>query len=126
MKINEISQKTNLPKSTLRYYEKRGLLKVERDANGRRKYDENDIEWIKFIRRLKATGMLLKDIKIYAELRYAGANTMPERLKILQVHRKYVLKQKIKWDEYLENLDYKIKFYEQSIMENKMSTQSSS
>ena len=115
MKIGEIANKTNLPASTLRYYEKRGLLKVDRDKNGRRYYKESDIEWIKFIRRLKETGMLIKDIQHYSELRYVGSITMPERLQILQLHRNYVLEQQLKWTEYLQNLDEKIEFYQQSI-----------
>lgn len=115
MKIGEIANKTNLPTSTLRYYEKKGLLKVDRDKNGRRYYKESDIEWIKFIRRLKETGMLIKDIQHYSELRYVGSITMPERLQILQLHRNYVLEQQLKWTEYLQNLDDKIEFYQQSI-----------
>ncbi|KXB52817.1 MerR family transcriptional regulator [Lachnoanaerobaculum saburreum] len=115
MKIGEIANKTNLPASTLRYYEKKGLLKVDRDKNGRRYYKESDIEWIKFIRRLKETGMLIKDIQHYSELRYVGSITMPERLQILQLHRNYVLEQQLKWTEYLQNLDDKIEFYQQSI-----------
>lgn len=115
MKIGEIANKTNLPASTLRYYEKKGLLKVDRDKNGRRYYKESDIEWIKFIRRLKETGMLIKDIQHYSELRYVGSITMPERLQILQLHRNYVLEQQLKWTEYLQNLDDKIDFYQQSI-----------
>lgn len=115
MKIGEIANKTNLPASTLRYYEKKGLFKVDRDKNGRRYYKESDIEWIKFIRRLKETGMLIKDIQHYSELRYVGSITMPERLQILQLHRNYVLEQQLKWTEYLQNLDDKIEFYQQSI-----------
>lgn len=115
MKIGEIANKTNLPASTLRYYEKKGLLKVDRDKNSRRYYKESDIEWIKFIRRLKETGMLIKDIQHYSELRYVGSITMPERLQILQLHRNYVLEQQLKWTEYLQNLDDKIEFYQQSI-----------
>lgn len=115
MKIGEIANKTNLPASTLRYYEKKGLLKVDRDKNGRRYYKESDIEWIKFIRRLKETGMLIKDIQHYSELRYVGSITMPERLQILQLHMNYVLEQQLKWTEYLQNLDDKIEFYQQSI-----------
>lgn len=118
MKIGEMARKTNLPESTLRYYEKKGLLKVERDKNGRRNYRQCDVEWIKFIRRLKETGMLLKDIKYYSELRYAGISTMPERLEILQLHRNYVLRQQLKWNEYLQNLDHKIAFYQESIIKN--------
>ena len=115
MKIGEIANKTNLPASTLRYYEKKGLLKVDRDKNGRRYYKESDIEWIKFIRRLKETGMLIKDIQHYSELRYVGSITIPERLQILQLHRNHVLEQQLKWTEYLQNLDDKIEFYQQSI-----------
>lgn len=117
MLIGEISEKTNLPESTLRYYEKKGLIKVARDSGGRREYEENDIEWIKFIRRLKETGMLLRDIQKYSELRYCGKSTMPYRMKILEVHRKYVLEQQQKWNEYLQNLDDKIEFYRQAINE---------
>ena len=79
MTIGEIAKKTDLSESTLRYYEKKGLLRVGRDHNGRRHYEESDIAWIKFIRRLKETGMLLKEIRRYAQLRYRGETTMPER-----------------------------------------------
>lgn len=115
MTIGEISKKTNVSQSTLRYYEKKKLISVLRDKNGRRNYVENDIEWIKFIRRLKETGMLLKDIQRYSELRYAGDCTIPERLKMLQLHRTYVLDQQNKWNEYLQNLDDKIALYQQSM-----------
>ena len=115
MTIGEMSKKTNLPESTLRYYEKKKLLIVERDGNGRRVYSESDIEWIKFICRLKETGMILKDIQHYSELRYLGQTTMPERLEMLQIHREYVLNQQQKWNEYLQNLDSKIEFYQKTI-----------
>lgn len=115
MTIGEISKRTNLPESTLRYYEKKKLIRVLRDKNGRRDYVESDVEWIKFIRRLKETGMLLKDIQFYSELRYKGDSTMSERLEILRLHRKYVLEQQQKWNEYLQNLDEKIAHYEQSV-----------
>ena len=117
MTIGEIAKKTDLSESTLRYYEKKGLLRVGRDHNGRRDYEESDIAWIKFIRRLKETGMLLKEIRRYAQLRYRGETTMPERLDMLQKHREYILKQLKKWNEYLQNLDDKIAFYQESIRE---------
>jgi len=59
--------------------------------------------------------MLLKDIKQYSELRYRGQSTMPKRLEILLQHREYVEEQYRKWQEYLQNLDDKIVFYQQSI-----------
>lgn len=115
MTIGELSRATNISEYTLRYYEKKGLIRVQRDTAGRRCYKESDIEWIKFIKRLKDTGMLLKDIENYSQLRYAGDETMPERLSLLKKHREYVLEQQTKWKEYLDNLDNKIVFYQNSI-----------
>lgn len=115
MTIGEISEKTGLPESTLRYYEKKGLLRVARDGGGRRDYREGDIAWIQFLLRLKETGMPLKEIRRYSELRYAGDVTMPQRLEMLRTHREYVLDQRRRWDESLHHLDEKIALYEQSI-----------
>ena len=115
MTIGEISKITNISTYTLRYYEKKGLIQVKRDSVGRRCYEHSDIEWIKFIQRLKETGMLLKDIEKYATLRYEGNKTMPERLTMLEKHRQYVLCQHQKWEEYLKNLDNKITFYQEAI-----------
>ena len=63
MTIGEISQEIGLSADTLRYYEKIGLLpNVPRDNSGKRNYDENFINWIKFIQTLKNSGMSLNDI----------------------------------------------------------------
>lgn len=115
MTIGEIAARTNLPASTLRYYEKLGLIQVDRKPNGQRCYAEADIAWISFIRRLKETGMKLCDIQKYARLRYACASTMPERLTMLVLHQQYVLEQQKKWQEYGRNLEEKIAFYRQEI-----------
>ncbi|MCD7873803.1 MAG: hypothetical protein LUH17_02200 [Acidaminococcaceae bacterium] len=36
---------------------------MQRDQNGCRNYMEADKEWVQFLCKLKATGMLLRDIK---------------------------------------------------------------
>ena len=115
MRIGEMAKAADISEYTLRYYERKGLIRVNRDDVGRRCYEESDIEWIKFIKRLKDTGMLLKDIREYSRLRYEGNTTMPERLQMLEKHREYVLEQQKKWAEYLRNLDDKIVFYKHSI-----------
>lgn len=100
---------------TLRYYEKKKLIFVARDKAGRRNYTEKDIEWIKFIKRLKQTGMKLQEIQRYAKLRYEGENTMPERLELLKKHYIAVVQEQKKWKMYLENLEQKIMWYQQQI-----------
>lgn len=119
MKIGEFSKESGISAYTLRYYEKKGLLRVERDCNGRRDYSEADVEWVKFIRRLKDTGMLLRDIRQYSDLRYRGAGTMEERMELLLAHRNVVLGELTKWQEYLDNLDGKIDIYRKKIKSRK-------
>lgn len=115
MTIGEFSVITGISAYTLRYYEKKGLLRVSRDSTGRRDYSVDDIEWVKFIQRLKDTGMILRDIKYYSDLRYQGDDTMTERMKLLIQHRKSVVEKQKQWAEYMRNLDEKIGIYQERI-----------
>lgn len=65
MTIGEFSGVTGISAYTLRYYEDKGLIRVNRDSNGRRYYIENGVKWVKFIKRLQDTGMLLRGNKYY-------------------------------------------------------------
>ncbi|MFT9057091.1 MAG: MerR family transcriptional regulator [Ethanoligenens sp.] len=111
--IGAFSEITGLSIDTLRYYEKERLIQVERDTAGKRKYTDADTRWIEFIKRLKETGMPIRKIRTYAELRYQGDATMQERLRMLQKHRAYVLSEREKWDENLAHLDAKIQTYKE-------------
>lgn len=114
--IGEFSKITSLSTYTLRYYETEKLIIVGRDAGGRRCYSQEDINWIFFIKRLKETGMPIKDIKKYAYLRYKGDSTVIERLHMLEKHRLFALEEKEKWQTNLANLEEKIKVYKEMIM----------
>ena len=61
--IGEFSKATGLGIHTLRYYEHENLIIPLRNSSNRRRYSEKDIAWIAFIKRLKATGMPIKEIK---------------------------------------------------------------
>ena len=111
MRIKEFSEKAGLSPYTIRFYEKKELFHVKRDAKNRRIYDETDIEWIKMLKKLKDMGMKLSEIKKYSDLRYEGNGTIKERMKILTNHKKYVNKEIEKWQKYFQNLDDKIEIY---------------
>ena len=117
MIISKFSEAAGISASALRYYEKKGLLRVNRDPAGRRDYSEDDIEWVKFLQRLKDTGMLLRDIRHYSDLRYQGDSTVEERMALLVRHRESVLEEQKKWEGYLRNLDEKICIYQKKIEE---------
>lgn len=58
--ISEASDKLNIPDSTLRFYEKKGLLPmIERDDAGRRLFSEDQMALLETLVCLKNTHMLL-------------------------------------------------------------------
>ena len=65
--IGEMSKLTGITAFTLRYYEKIGVLPGPSRQNGIRRYDEQDLQFIRFIHGLKETGMGLEDIAAIAE-----------------------------------------------------------
>lgn len=113
--IGYFSSITNISPSALRYYEKEQLIIVLRDSAGRRLFTAEDIDWILFIKKLKDTGMSIKDIKEFAILRYQGDSTIQQRLKILENQKLVVEKEKAKWESNLQNLNDKIEIYKNKL-----------
>ncbi|BBH22870.1 putative HTH-type transcriptional regulator YyaN [Paenibacillus baekrokdamisoli] len=65
--IGEMSKLTGITAFTLRYYEKVGVLPQPSRQNGVRRYDDQDLQFIRFIHGLKETGMGLEDIAAFTE-----------------------------------------------------------
>ena len=72
---------------TLRYYERIGLVRVDRDASGRRRYDTAGVRRLVFLTRMRTSGMPIRDLRRYVKLVEAGRDTVPERLALLTEHR---------------------------------------
>lgn len=88
MKIGEFAARSGVTAHTLRYYEKIGLLpRAFRDQSGQRDYAPETLVWLDFLRRLKATGMPIRDMLRYAALRRQGPDTGPDRKALLEAHR---------------------------------------
>ncbi|AAK76923.1 DNA-binding transcriptional MerR regulator [Clostridium acetobutylicum] len=116
--IGEFSKLTGISIYTLRYYEKENLITSKRKENGRRFYDEKDLKWIEFIKRLKNTNMPIKEIKKYAVLRSLGKTTLEERFEMLIAHRENLKKEINSYIENLKELDNKIDYYREEINKN--------
>lgn len=113
--IGDFAKLTGLSIHTLRYYEHEGLITPKRNSGNRRYYTDKDLAWIAFIKRLKATGMPIKQIRHYAELRSMGGSTLSARLAMLASHRQALNEQINQLQNHLEKLDEKIDFYRQEI-----------
>lgn len=113
--IGEFSRLTGLGIHTLRYYEQEGLVTPERNPGNRRRYSDKDLAWIEFVKRLKDTGMPVKEIQRYARLRAEGTVTLQERMDILIAHKEALGEQIGQLQEHMAKLDDKIDFYRQKI-----------
>jgi DNA-binding transcriptional MerR regulator len=114
--ISTVSERTGLSIDTLRYYEKLGLIdQITRDGSGRRLFSDLDMERIRFVRRLRATGMPVETIAQYVHLRSAGLETADRRLELLLEHRRELLHQQRDLADNLALLDSKITYYREII-----------
>ena len=113
MTIREIAAKTNMSTDTLRFYERIGLLPpVPRNAAGIRNYDEYFVNFINFIKKLKASGMSLEHIIDYIRLAEMGDATIQERKKLLAEARETLLDKINSLQLVAELADYQLRNYE--------------
>ncbi len=111
--VGEMASLLGVPASTLRYYDKEGLLPfVERSGSGIRMFRDSDIQWLKIIGCMKKAGMSIKDIRQYIEMARAGDDTIEMRLDMFEKQRE-ILKSRIKELQHtLEIVEYKCWYYE--------------
>ena len=74
MRIGELARTTGTTAKTLRFYEDVGLLTpAGRTASGYREFTPDAVDRLDFIRRGRAAGLTLAQIRAVIELRDAGA-----------------------------------------------------
>src|SRR5260221_13746865 len=70
MQIGIVAKKIGLSVDTIRFYERNGLLpRPPRTEGGFRRYGENDLETVAFIRRVQGLGFKLSEIRGLLRLR---------------------------------------------------------
>jgi len=64
MRVGELADRSGISASTLRYYEKLGLLRpASRNASGYREYTKETLDQLKLIQRAKELGFSLREIR---------------------------------------------------------------
>ncbi|WP_288391882.1 MerR family transcriptional regulator [uncultured Herbaspirillum sp.] len=114
--IAQAAQATGLSVHTLRYYERIGLLDpVERRDNHHRRYTQEDLNWIAFLKKLKATGLPVRAMLRYAELRRQGntVQSVRERKAMLQMHTLNVQQTLAELQDNLAVLQHKLVLYQE-------------
>lgn len=111
--IGEMAKKLGVPTSTLRFYDKKGLLPfVERTSGGIRRFTNKDYEFLQIVECLKKSGMSLKEINLFIQMVMKGDETMDERLELFKRRKKEVEKQMLDLQRTLDTINYKCWYYE--------------
>lgn len=114
--ISDVSRIMNLPVSTLRYYDKEGLLPyIERKDSGYRIFKEDDIRMLEIIECFKNTGMSIKEIKHFIELVKQGDISLQQRYELFVERKKTVEKQMQDLQKQLDLIDYKCEYYQKAL-----------
>ncbi len=117
--IGEMAKILGIPPSTLRYYDKEGLLPfVERSSGGIRMFSDKDHEWLKVIECLKQSGLSIKEIRDFIDMAMQGdESSLTKRLALFEARKDAVKKQIEDMQETLELLEFKCWYYEQAIQD---------
>ncbi|MFQ7173541.1 MAG: MerR family transcriptional regulator [Thomasclavelia ramosa] len=90
--IKEVTKKYNLSASTLRYYEKEGLLPKIKRIKAIKEFMMMMIpSWLDIIMCMRKTGMTIAYIKNYIELCQEGDNTINQRYEIFETERNIII-----------------------------------
>ncbi len=113
--IGQVSEMFHLPISTLRYYDKEGLFpNLERKGNIR-KFSGTELEAIRVIECLKASGLEIKDIKQFFKWVAEGSSTYADRKELFEL-RKAAVEEEIKsLEKTLAMLKFKCWYYEKAM-----------
>lgn len=111
--IQQVAEATGLSVHTLRYYERIGLIHpINRASNSHRRYSMDDVGWIEFLTKLRATGMSIQQMQRYADLQRQGDDTLPERVEMLRTLRDEAEARIEELQTHLGLIRYKIDLYQ--------------
>jgi len=114
--ISEVAKELDLTVYTLRYYDKEGLIPfVERTTSGTRVFKESDIEALKVIECLKATGMPIKEIKTFIDWCSDGDATLQQRYDMFLDRKARVEAQMEELKKTMEVIDHKCFYYKTAL-----------
>ena len=120
LSIGEAAQRLGVSVHTLRYYERDGLLNVPRtegaplSRNAQRRYGEGELELLRFLLALRATGMPMGLIRRYMARVRLGEETVSERRELLLSHQRAVTAQIAALGENLRAIEHKMEKYDRT------------
>lgn len=114
--IGDVAKKMDVPTSTLRFYDKKGLLPfVDRDEAGRRSFKDNDLNFLEVIECMKKCGMTISEIRHFIDLCMEGDVTLEDRYELLAREEQAVAKQIAELKAQQDFLHYKMWYFKTAL-----------
>lgn len=113
--IGQVSERTGLPISTLRYYDKEGLFPHMERVSGARRFSERELEALRVIECLKASGLEIRDIRQFMDWCAQGSETYPQRRELFVRQKAAVEAELERMERVRDMLIFKCWYYEQAM-----------
>ncbi|MFL2063411.1 MerR family transcriptional regulator [Latilactobacillus sakei] len=113
MNIKEASQQTGVTATTIRYYEKEGLIPaIDRNDVGVRVIDDRIIRRINFVKTMRAAGMSIEALKEYIRLFDAQEDNTAQQFKLLNEQIAIMAEKRDDLQTAIDHLRWKVDHYE--------------
>ena len=117
--IKEVAKKMDISEHTLRFWAKSEFFPfIKRNKNNIRLFSDNDLDWVRIVKCLRAVGTENKAIKRYIDLCIKGDSTISERYEIIQATKLKAEQQMLELQQQMDLLNYKEKYYQNLIKNN--------
>jgi DNA-binding transcriptional MerR regulator len=94
LQIGELSRRTGLPVSTLRFYEIEGLIHSDRTASNYRIFSEATVEQMQRIKHFRALNLSLPEMKLMLEWSLTPSERCGEVCQLIERQLEHLLEQK--------------------------------
>ena len=115
--IGQVSEMFSLPVSTLRYYDREGLLPGMERQSGIRKFGEQQLEALRVIECLKASGLEIREIRQFMAWCAEGPSTYPQRRQLFETRKAAVEEEMRRLEKTLAMGRFKCWYYDTAMKE---------
>lgn len=114
--IHQVEKMTGIPATTLRYYDKEGLLPfLGRRGSGYREFSDLDLASLQIIQCLKATGMSVGEMRLFSQWVSEGDSTLGKRYELFARRREAVERRIAELQKALEIIEHKCDYYRRAV-----------
>ncbi len=114
--IKQVSEKMNIPISTIRYYDKKGLLPfLEKAESGYRLFKDSDLQMLQVIDCFKSTGMSIAEMQQFVEMVKRGDASLQERYDLFLEREKIVQKELDELEKQMKVIQHKLWYYKTAL-----------